>query len=325
MLQQLSGLKSEVGPARELLSRVSDLSELVEMAGGENDGSMTVELEAEFNELQRAVDRLETATLLSGEYDSANAILTVNSGAGGTESCDWASMLLRIYIRWAEEKRFKAEILDEQPGDVAGIKSATITIQGRNAYGLLRGEAGVHRLVRISPYDSNKRRHTSFAAVDVVPEVEAAAEIEINPDDLRLDTFRSSGAGGQNVQKNETAVRITHIPSGLVVSCQNERSLQQNKAVALKVLQARLFELQERERINEMNKLRGDQRAIEWGSQIRNYVLHPYTLVKDTRTGAETGNTQAVMNGEIDLFIDAYLRWRRNGEMAGAAAAADLE
>ncbi|MDQ2733047.1 MAG: peptide chain release factor 2, partial [Armatimonadota bacterium] len=251
--------------------------------------------------------------LLSGEYDSANAILSVNAGAGGTESCDWASMLFRMYVRWAQEKRFKTEILDEQPGDVAGIKSATMTITGKNAYGLLHGEAGVHRLIRISPFDANKKRHTSFAGVDIIPEVEQAQEVEINPDDIKLDTFRSSGAGGQNVQKNETAVRMTHIPSGLVVSCQNERSLQQNKMVAMKVLQARLFEMELRAKRAEVDALRGEQRSIEWGSQIRNYVFQPYTLVKDVRSSHETGNIQAVMNGEIDGFIESYLRWKRNG------------
>ncbi|HET6382381.1 MAG TPA: peptide chain release factor-like protein, partial [Armatimonadota bacterium] len=231
------------------------------------------------------------------------------------------SMLLRMYLRWAEEKRYKVEILDEQPGDVAGIKSATVTISGKNIYGLLRGEAGVHRLVRISPFDANKRRHTSFAAVDVVPEVEAAQEVEINPDDIRLDTFRSSGAGGQNVQKNETAVRITHMPSGLIVTCQNERSLAQNKAVALKVLQARLFELEQRKRLEEIDAQRGVVRPNEWGSQIRNYVFQPYQMVKDLRSGAETGNIQAVMDGDIDSFIESYLRWKRN--VGGSAASND--
>lgn len=312
-MQQLAALKNEMGPTQELLHRVEDLGGLIELAEGDDDSSLQAELESECHDLERAIEKLETSTLLSGEYDSANAILSVNAGAGGTESCDWASMLFRMYLRWAQEKHFKAEILDEQPGDVAGIKSAMITITGKNAYGLLHGEAGVHRLIRISPFDANKKRHTSFAAVDVVPEVEQAQEVEINPDDIKLDTFRSSGAGGQNVQKNETAVRMTHIPSGLVVSCQNERSLQQNKMVAMKVLQARLFEMELRAKRAEVDALRGEQRAIEWGSQIRNYVFQPYTMVKDVRSGHETGNIQAVMNGEIDEFIESYLRWKRNG------------
>jgi len=321
LLQQLSALKADIAPALDLVSRSEDLAGMMEMAEAEQDTSMQQDFEAELHELQQAIDKLETATLLSGEYDSANAILSINAGAGGTESCDWASMLLRMYLRWAEEKRYKVEILDEQPGDVAGIKSATVTISGKNIYGLLRGEAGVHRLVRISPFDANKRRHTSFAAVDVVPEVEAAQEVEINPDDIRLDTFRSSGAGGQNVQKNETAVRITHMPSGLIVTCQNERSLAQNKAVALKVLQARLFELEQRKRLEEIDAQRGVVRPNEWGSQIRNYVFQPYQMVKDLRSGAETGNIQAVMDGDIDSFIESYLRWKRN--VGGSAASND--
>ena len=312
MLQKLSGLKTDVGPAAETLKQIEDLGELIDLAGAEGDASMQAELETELDNLQQAVDRLETATLLSGRYDSANAILTVNAGAGGTESCDWASMLLRMYLRWAEAKRYKVEILDEQPGEVAGIKSATVTIAGRNAYGLLRGEAGVHRLVRISPFDANKRRHTSFAAVDVIPEVEAVGEVEIDPDDIKLETMRSSGAGGQNVQKNETAVRITHLPSGLVVTCQNERSLMQNKAVAMKVLQSRLFEMEERKRREEIDAQRGVVRPNEWGSQIRNYVFQPYQMVKDLRTGVETGSIGAVMDGDLDPFIEACLRWNRN-------------
>ena len=257
---------------------------------------------------------LELSTLLSGEHDRSNAIIEINAGAGGTEACDWVSMLLRMYLRWAERKGYSAEIIDSLEGDVAGYKSVTIIIRGLNAYGYIKSERGVHRLVRISPFDSNKRRHTSFASVDVVPEIGEADDIEINPDDLRVDTYRASSAGGQHVNKTDSAVRITHVPSGIVVTCQNERSQHKNRDMAMKVLKARLLELERRESEAKMAQLRGEQRSIEWGNQIRSYVFQPYMLVKDHRTDAETGNVVAVMDGEIDSFIQAYLRWGVSGD-----------
>jgi len=239
--------------------------------------------------------------------------MEINAGAGGTESCDWVAILMRMYLRWVERHGFSAEIIGTLEGDVAGYKNVTLIIRGLNAYGYLKAERGVHRLVRISPFDSNKRRHTSFASVDVVPEIAESEDLEINPDDLRIDTYRASSAGGQHVNKTDSAVRITHLPSGIVVCCQNERSQHRNRDVALKVLKARLLELERRESEAKMAKLRGEQRAIEWGSQIRSYVFQPYMLVKDHRDGAETGNVTAVMDGDIDLFIQAYLRWSASG------------
>jgi len=285
---------------------------LIQMAAEEN--AYDDELEAEFvqeaGELEDILAKYELKTLLSGPHDSSNAILEVNAGAGGTESCDWAQMLFRMYLRWANDNGYSAEIVDETPGDVAGIKSSTVIITGPNAYGYLESERGVHRLVRISPFDSNKRRHTSFASVDVIPEVEEANEVFINPDDLRIDTYRSSGAGGQHVNKTDSAVRITHLPSGLVVSCQNERSQHKNRAAAMKVLQSRLLEIERKNSLDKMNELRGDQASIEWGNQIRSYVFQPYTMVKDHRTGCESGDVVRVVDGGIVPFIQAYLQWR---------------
>ena len=271
---------------------------------------MVDQLQVEFDSISTELNRFELETLLSGPHDSANAIIEVNSGAGGTESCDWAQMLLRMYLRWAADHGFQTEIADETPGDVAGVKSVTVIITGPRAYGYLQAERGVHRLVRISPFDANKRRHTSFASVDVVPEVEEAEEVAINSDDLRVDTFRSSGAGGQHVNKTDSAVRITHLPTGIVVSCQNERSQHKNRALAMKVLQSRLMELERRENSKKMDEIRGVQQSIEWGNQIRSYVFQPYTMAKDHRTGAETGDIIKTMDGGIDLFIQAYLQWQ---------------
>ncbi len=246
-------------------------------------------------------------TLLHGPYDRNNAIVSLHAGAGGTEAMDWVAMLFRMYTRWCEDKGYEVKVLDMLPGEEAGIKSVTFHVIGPNAYGYLRCERGVHRLVRISPFDASGRRHTSFASVDVMPELEDDAEIEIRPEDLRIDTYRSSGAGGQHVNKTESAVRITHIPTGIVVQCQNERSQIQNRETAMKMLKARLLELKEREQEEKLRQLKGEVKKIEWGSQIRSYVFHPYNLVKDHRTGAETGNIQAVMDGELDQFINAYL------------------
>jgi peptide chain release factor 2 len=309
-VRQLNQLKESVDPWLDVGKKIDDLETYAELAADESDTeSYEADIQRDLQAAQQELDNLELCTLLSGEHDCCNAILEINSGAGGTESCDWVEMLLRMYLRWAERHAFKAEIIDCVEGDVAGLKSVTVIIRGLNAYGYLRSERGVHRLVRISPFDANKRRHTSFASVDVVPEITEADELEINADDLRIDTYRSSGAGGQHVNKTDSAVRITHIPTGIVVSCQNERSQHQNKEVAMKVLKARLLELERQKKEQELSVLRGEQRAIEWGNQIRSYVFQPYTLVKDHRTSAETGNVIAVMDGDIDLFIQAYLRW----------------
>jgi len=307
-MQELARLEAVLLPFQEVRSRVEDLQVLAELAQAEEDGaSYEAEIARDLADVQARLGELEMANLLSGEHDGANAIMEINAGAGGTEACDWVTMLLRMYLRWAERRGLKAEILDQTPGEVAGLKSVTIDFEGLNAYGYLKAERGVHRLVRISPFDAQKRRHTSFASVDVIPEMTEAEGVEISPKDLRIDTYLSGGAGGQNVQKNETAVRITHLPTGIVVQCQNERSQLKNREFAMKVLQSRLLEIKRREREEELARLRGEQRAIEWGNQIRSYVFQPYTLVKDHRTNTETGNTNAVMDGEIDPFIHAYL------------------
>ena len=291
----------------KLQSQVEDLKVLGELVDDE-ETSDAAELRSELEAVEAAYSRLELETLLSGEHDSANAIIEINAGAGGTEACDWADMLLRMYLRWAERRGYRTEILNTVPGDVAGLKNVTVIFEGRNAYGYLRNERGVHRLVRISPFDSNKRRHTSFAAVDAIPQIEDDSEVTINPDDLRVDTYRSSGAGGQHVNKTDSAVRITHIPTGIVVSCQNERSQHANRENAMKVLAARLSELARAESEQRLAEIRGDLRAIEWGSQMRSYVFQPYTMVKDHRSGHETGDVIRVMDGDIDDFIQAELK-----------------
>lgn len=315
-MQELARLEAIVTPWQEVRHRLDDARVLIELAQEEADpDAYEADLRAELAAVRERLGALEIADLLSGEHDPANAIMEINAGAGGTEACDWATMLVRMYVRWAERRGYKVDLLDETPGEVAGIKSARLHIQGPQAYGYLKAERGVHRLVRISPFDAAKRRHTSFASVDVIPEIEEEAAVEINPDDLRIDTYLSSGAGGQNVQKNETAVRITHLPTGIVVSCQNQRSQLKNREFAMKVLRARLAEIHRREQEAKMAELRGEQRAIEWGNQIRSYVFQPYTLVKDHRTNAETSNIIAVMEGEIDPLIHSYLsQFRGNGQ-----------
>jgi peptide chain release factor 2 len=305
LMKNLSEVRDDVEGWRSLKKRIDDTLELSEM----DDESMRDELETELSDVERELARRELSVFLSGRYDRGNALLVINSGAGGTDSQDWASMLQRMYLRWCEKRGFKTEILDFSEGEEAGLKSCTIAVNGQYAYGYLRPEKGVHRLVRLSPFDSAHRRHTSFVQVDVIPEAAAEdPEIQIDPDDLKIDIYKSSGAGGQNVQKNATAIRITHIPSGLVVSCQNERSQMQNRENAMRVLRSRLLELKREALDKQLADLRGEYTKTEWGSQIRSYVLHPYQLVKDHRTDFEAGNTQGVLDGDLDGFIEAFLR-----------------
>ena len=310
-LQRAAREREALEPLLNLMQRSRDLADLCELASDDEDGAeLEEELSADLARLRTDLERFEFETLLSGPWDSRNAIVEINAGAGGTESCDWAQMLLRMYTRWAQDHGFDAEVLDEVPGEVAGIKNVTFEVRGKYAYGYLESERGVHRLVRISPFDANKRRHTSFASVDVIPETDEADDVAIAPEDLKIDTYRSSGAGGQHVNKTDSAVRILHIPTGIVVTCQNERSQHKNRASAIKVLQARLLERRRKEEQAKVNELRGEQQAIEWGNQIRSYVFQPYTLVKDHRTGCEVGDVLGVMDGRIDPFIQAYLQWK---------------
>lgn len=306
-MKKLADLRDDLEGWMKLEKRITGALELAEM----EDESLRPDLEAELSPIEKELEQRELSTLLSGPYDKGDALLTISSGAGGTESNDWAAMLQRMYLRWIERRHFESEILDLTEGEEAGIKSITISVKGRLAYGFLRAEKGVHRLVRLSPFDSAHRRHTSFAQVEVLPDVSAdMATVQINPEDLRIDVYRSAGAGGQNVQKNSTAVRITHLPTGLMVSCQNERSQMQNRESAMRVLQARLEDIAQQERDKELANLRGEYVKTEWGSQIRSYVLHPYQMVKDHRTDYEVGNAQSVLEGDLDGFIEAYLRWR---------------
>lgn len=311
-LRELQKKKAEIEdilePFDDLNSKIDYLEDSIAILN-EEDGELFVkDIREGIKNLKSLVESIEIRHLLSGELDRNNAIVTIHPGAGGTESQDWAEMLERMYIRWAERHNFKVEIMDILPGDEAGIKSVTFSVKGKYAYGYLKGERGVHRLVRISPFDANKRRHTSFAAVFVYPEIEEDIEVNIKEDDLKIDTFRASGAGGQHVNKVSSAVRITHIPTGIVVSCQSERSQHRNKEMALKILRARLYDLQLKEKERRLEGIVGDKKEIAWGNQIRSYVLQPYRLVKDNRTGVEIGNVEAVLDGDIDVFIDSYLR-----------------
>jgi peptide chain release factor 2 len=304
-MKAASGLREEVESWRAFQQHLHDLTELSRL----DDESLRGDLEHEIATLEAELEKKSFAAMLSGPYDADDALLAIHAGAGGTDSQDWAAMLERMYLRWADARGYKTEILDRTDGEEAGLKSVTIAVNGKYAYGYLRSEKGVHRLVRLSPFDAAHRRHTSFALVEILPQVAMDdAEIEINPNDLRIDVFRSSGAGGQNVQKNATAVRMTHIPTGIVVTCQNERSQLQNRENALRVLRARLLEMQHAEKDQEIAVLRGEYTKAEWGSQIRSYVLHPYQMVKDHRTDYETGNTQSVLDGDLDAFMEAYLR-----------------
>ena len=305
--KELARIENKIKQFKALESRVEDLGVLISLSEEENDENEFEAIDEENKKLKKDLAELKISTLLNGKYDANNAILTLHAGAGGTEAQDWVQMLFRMYTRYCEKMKFKVDVVDSLAGDEAGIKSITFIVEGENAYGYLKAEKGVHRLVRISPFDSNARRHTSFASLEVMPEVEDDADVVINPDDIRIDTFRSSGAGGQKVNKTDSAIRITHFPTGIVVSCQNERSQVQNKEVAFQMLRSKLIELQERERQEKEAEIKGEIKKIEWGSQIRSYVFCPYTLVKDHRTNYENPNINAVMDGDIEGFINDYL------------------
>jgi peptide chain release factor 2 len=320
VLREANGLRSEIDVWRGFEARADNVLTTLELVEESGDAELTTELDREVAALEADFGRERTALLFAGEYDQGGAILSISAGAGGTEATDWAEMLLRMYLRWAERHRFKTEIVDQQEGEQAGIKSATVEIDGRAAYGWMRAERGVHRLVRISPFDSQKRRQTTFALVEVLPEADDDIEIELNWDEIRVDTFRSQGAGGQHVNKTDSAVRLTHLPTNIVAQSQNERSQTQNKEMAIRVLKARLLERALEEQEAEVRKLKGEHVEAGWGNQIRSYVLHPYQMVKDLRTGHETGNTQAVLDGDLDAFMQAELeRLATGGGLSGGA------
>jgi peptide chain release factor 2 len=308
-MKELNGLKEEKEQFESLQGQYEDIETLLEMGYEENDASLIPEIQAELDDFVEKLESMRIRTLLSGEYDRNNAILKLNAGAGGTESCDWAGMLYRMYTRWAERKGFSVEVLDYLDGDEAGIKSVTFQVNGENAYGYLKSEKGVHRLVRISPFNAQGKRQTSFVSLDVMPDIEDDIDIEVNQDDLRIDTYRSSGAGGQHINKTSSAIRITHIPTGIVVQCQNERSQHQNKDKAMQMLKAKLYLLEQQKQAEKLSGIRGEVSDIAWGNQIRSYVMQPYTMVKDHRTSAEVSNVDGVMDGKIDPFINAYLKW----------------
>jgi len=308
--ENLSSLKEDINTATNITQYIEELEAYLDILQEEKDTELEAEAEKKLTKTKKYFNKLETQFILSGPYDKKNALLEIHPGAGGTESNDWAEMLLRMYARWAENQDFQVELMDKQPGDIAGISSATLEIKGKYAYGYLKSEIGVHRLVRISPFDSNKRRHTSFASVFVYPEVDDTIEVDVNENDLRIDTFRASGAGGQHVNKVSSAVRITHIPTGIVAQCQSERSQLHNKENAMKVLKSRLYQMYKEKQDKERQKIENEKKSIEWGNQIRSYVFQPYSMVKDHRTDEQTGNVQAVMDGNIDQFIDAFLKNR---------------
>ena len=308
-MKELKNLKDTVGECDKLSTQYDDILTLIDMGYEENDESLIPEIRGELDEFIREFDELRIGTLLSGEYDKNNAILKLNAGAGGTESCDWCGMLYRMYTRWAERKGFTIEVLDYLDGDEAGIKSVTFQVNGLNAYGYLKSEKGVHRLVRISPFNAQGKRQTSFVSLDVMPDIEGDLDVDIDEKDLRIDTYRSSGAGGQHINKTSSAIRITHIPTGTVVQCQNERSQFQNKDKAMQMLKAKLYLLKKEANAEKLSDIRGEVKEIGWGNQIRSYVLQPYTLVKDHRTDVEAGNVDAVLDGGLDIFINGYLKW----------------
>ena len=311
-MKELKSLKDDVETLSKLQQKFDDIETLMEMANEENDASLIPEVESELLSFESTFESIRMKTLLSGEYDRDNAIVSLHAGAGGTESCDWAAMLYRMYTRFAGDKGFSVEVLDSLDGEEAGIKSITFQVNGENAYGYLKSEKGVHRLVRISPFNAAGKRQTSFVSCDVMPDIEEDLDIEINDDDIRIDTYRSSGAGGQHINKTSSAIRITHFPTGIVVQCQNERSQHMNKDKAMQMLKAKLFLLKQEENAEKLSDIRGDVKEIGWGNQIRSYVLQPYTMVKDHRTNEESGNVDAVLDGAIDPFINAYLKWINN-------------
>lgn len=310
MQRQLGQLQDVIGVWEKNYGEIEDAEMLLDMAKEENDDATYQEVISGLDDLSGRIDLVELECMFTGEHDASNAILTIHAGAGGTEAMDWVSILLRMYLRWVELKGFKADIVDFLPGEEAGVKSVTLMVKGKHAYGYLRSELGIHRLVRISPFDASGRRHTSFASVMVLPELDDDVEIEINDKDIRIDTFRASGSGGQHVNKTDSAIRITHFPTGIVVQCQNERSQHSNKATAMKMLKARLYEREQEEKLRNQENLEGDKKEIAWGSQIRSYVLQPYRLIKDHRTNMEEGNVDAVLDGRLDPFIRAYLLWQ---------------
>lgn len=309
IMKRVKALKDTVETFEALESEFEDIETMIQMAEEENESSLIAEIEEMLQHFIQDFDALRIRTLLSGEFDKESAVVTLHAGTGGTESCDWVSMLYRMYTRWAEKKGYQLEVLDYLDGEEAGIKSVTFQVNGENAFGYLKSERGVHRLVRISPFNAAGKRQTSFASCDVMPDIEEDIEVDINEDDLRIDTYRSSGAGGQHINKTSSAVRITHLPTGIVVQCQNERSQHSNKDRAMKMLKAKLFMIKQQENLEKISDIRGEVMENTWGSQIRSYVMQPYTMVKDHRTNAESGNTSAVLDGEIDLFINAFLKW----------------
>ncbi len=318
--QELGNLKEDVNTYNELENKYRDMLDLIDMANDENDASMVDEIQNDFTEFSERFDKIRIKTLLSDEYDNANAILRLNAGAGGTESCDWCSMLYRMYTRWAERHGFAVEELDSLEGDEAGYKSVTFQINGENAYGYMKSERGVHRLVRISPFNAQGKRQTSFVSLDVMPEINEDIDVEIKPDDIRIDTYRSSGAGGQHINKTSSAIRITHFPTGIVVTCQNERSQFQNKDKAMQMLKAKLYMLAKENNAEKLSDIRGEIKDIAWGSQIRSYFLQPYQLVKDLRTGTEIAQADSVLDGNLDPFINSYLKWITTKDQAAGQA-----
>ena len=324
-MKELKDMKDDMETYQNLVTQMEDMETMIEMGYEENDPALIPEIQEMLDEFQKDFDNIRIKTLLSGEYDSENAIIKLNAGAGGTEACDWCGMLYRMYSRWADKKGFTLEVLDYLDGDEAGIKSVTFQVNGTNAYGYLKSEKGVHRLVRISPFNAAGKRQTSFVSCDVMPDIKEDIDIEINPDDIRIDTYRASGAGGQHINKTSSAVRITHNPTGIVVQCQNERSQFQNKDKAMQMLKAKLYLLKQQENMEKLSGIRGEVTEIGWGNQIRSYVLQPYTMVKDHRTGVESGNVDSILDGNLDPFINGYLKWIALGGKQPENATEEME